>query len=63
VRQFSDVKGFGFIGQDDGRADLFVHYSRIKGSGYRSLRTGQMVEFAIVDGPKGLIADQVEVVD
>lgn len=61
VKFFSDIKGYGFIAADDG-VDLFVHYTGIKGSGYRSLAEDQIVEFFVTDGRKGPIANQVEVV-
>jgi CspA family cold shock protein len=52
VKWFNDKKGFGFIAQEGGR-DVFVHFSNIKGEGYKSLAEGQEVEFEIVDGAKG----------
>ena len=59
VKWFNDAKGFGFIGQDDGGEDLFVHFSSIQGNGYRSLREGQAVQFEVQQGKKGLEAINV----
>jgi cold shock protein len=59
VKWFSSEKGFGFITQDGGGSDVFVHHSAIEGSGYRSLEEGQQVEFETTQGPKGLQATAV----
>ena len=61
VKWFSDEKGYGFISRDDGD-DVFVHYSNIQGSGYRSLEEGQKVEFEIGPGRKGDEAQNVRVI-
>jgi len=53
VKWFNDAKGFGFISQDNGGSDVFVHFSAIQDSGYKSLAEGQKVEFELQDGPKG----------
>ena len=53
VQWFSRVKGYGFIRPDGQEEDIFVHYSVIRGEGYRNLNRGQRVEFAIEDTPKG----------
>ncbi|WP_028582500.1 cold-shock protein [Desulfogranum japonicum] len=58
VKWFNESKGFGFIEQEEGR-DVFVHYSAITGSGFRTLNEGDKVEFEIVDGPKGPAAANV----
>ena len=58
---FSDSKGYGFIGQLRG-PDLFVHYSDIKGEGYRTLKDGDLVEYEVVHGPQGPHATNVVVV-
>jgi CspA family cold shock protein len=59
VKWFNSEKGFGFIAQPDGGADVFVHHSAIQMSGYRSLEEGQRVEFELQEGPKGLMAANV----
>ncbi len=61
VKWFNDAKGFGFISPDDGSSDVFVHFSVIKGDGFRSLAEGQAVEFEVEQGPKGLQATNVNV--
>ena len=58
VKWFNDAKGFGFITSEDGN-DLFVHFSAILGSGFKSLPEGAAVEFDSVQGPKGLQAANV----
>lgn len=52
VKWFSDAKGFGFIEREDG-PDVFVHFSAVDGSGFRSLQEGDVVEFEVTEGPKG----------
>ena len=59
VKWFNAEKGFGFISQDDGGPDVFVHFSAIQSSGYRSLDENQRVRFEVTQGPKGPQADQV----
>jgi len=59
VKWFNDSKGYGFIQQDDGGPDVFVHFSAIQGEGYKTLREGQAVEFEIEEDAKGLRAANV----
>jgi CspA family cold shock protein len=59
VKWFNAEKGFGFIAPDDGSADVFAHYSAITTSGYRTLTDNQRVEFDVVQGQKGLQADNI----
>ncbi|MGG8406540.1 cold-shock protein [Streptomyces sp. 12297] len=59
VKWFNAEKGFGFISPDDGTPDVFVHFSEIDASGYRSLEENQRVEFTTGSGPKGPQAQQV----
>ena len=58
VKWFNDSKGFGFIAREQGE-DVFVHFTGIRGEGFRSLEVGQKVEFTIVEGQKGPQAQDV----
>jgi CspA family cold shock protein len=59
VKWFNAEKGFGFISQDGGGDDVFVHFSAIQSGGYRSLEENQRVQFEVVQGKKGPQAEQV----
>jgi CspA family cold shock protein len=59
VKWFNDAKGYGFIQQDTGGSDVFVHFSVIQADGFKTLAEGQEVEFELQNGDKGLHASKV----
>jgi len=61
VKWFNDKKGFGFIEQEGGKADIFVHFSAIQGDGFRTLKEGDAVTFEVEQGQKGEQAANVTV--
>jgi CspA family cold shock protein len=61
VKWFNDAKGYGFISRQNGE-DVFVHFSAIQASGFRSLQEGQAVQFGVTKGPKGWQAENVQAV-
>lgn len=63
VKWFNDAKGFGFIEPEAGGADVFAHFSAIRMDGFRTLRQGGRVEFELVDGPKGQLAQNIQPVE
>jgi cold shock protein len=60
VKWFNNAKGFGFITREESSDDVFVHFRSIQGDGYRTLNEGQAVEFSLIQGPKGLQAEDVQ---
>ena len=60
VKWFNAEKGFGFIAQDGGGADVFAHYSNIATQGFRELQEGQKVSFDVTQGPKGKQASNIQ---
>ena len=61
VKWFNDAKGYGFISQEDGGDDVFVHFSAIQGSGFKSLTEGAKVEYEVEQGAKGPQAKNVTI--
>lgn len=59
VKWFNDAKGFGFITPANGGEDLFAHFKEIQGTGFKTLKEGQRVEFKAQRGPKGMQATQI----
>lgn len=62
VKWFNNKKGYGFIERDEGE-DVFVHHRNIDADGFRTLQMGQRVSFVLVEGPKGLQAEKVTIVE
>ena len=63
VKWFNDAKGFGFIEPEAGGGDVFAHFSAIRMDGFRTLRQGSRVQFDVVDGPKGALAQNIQPVE
>jgi CspA family cold shock protein len=59
VKWFNDAKGYGFVSRANGE-DVFVHFSAIQSAGFKSLQEGQAVQFDVVKGPKGMQAENVQ---
>ena len=62
VKWFNAQKGYGFISPDEGERDVFVHYSAITATGFKTLEEGQAVQFDVIDGQKGPQAANVQLV-
>ncbi len=62
VKWFNEDKGFGFIERSDGGEDVFLHFSALNGSGFKTVQEGQRVEFIVTPGPKGPKAEDVTTV-
>jgi len=62
VKWFNNAKGYGFVTPDQGENDVFVHFSSITMEGYKTLKEGQKVQFEITEGPKGLLASDIQAV-
>ena len=63
VKWFNDAKGFGFIQPEQGGDDVFAHFSAIQMDGFRTLRQGARVDFEVVQGPKGQLAQNIRTVE
>ena len=63
VKWFNNAKGYGFVLSDDDGKDVFAHYSAVEMEGYRTLRAGQCVAFEAIEGPKGLHAVSIKILD
>lgn len=59
VKWFNDAKGFGFITPDEGGGDVFAHFSAVQMDGFRTLKQGSRVDFELVQGPKGHLAQNI----
>lgn len=62
VKWFNNAKGFGFVVPNESNDDVFIHFSQIKMDGYRTLKTGQQVEFDLVESEKGKQAQNIQLV-
>ncbi len=63
VKWFNDAKGFGFIEPEAGGGDVFAHFSAIQMEGFRTLRQGSRVHFDMIEGPKGVLAQNIQPVE
>jgi CspA family cold shock protein len=60
VKWFNNSKGFGFIVSDEGGEDVFAHFSQIQMEGYKTLKTDELVQFEVIDGPNGKQAQNIQ---
>ncbi|WP_374258555.1 cold-shock protein [Aquabacterium sp.] len=63
VKWFNDAKGFGFIEPDQGGGDVFAHFSAIQMDGFRTLKQGSKVQYELIAGPKGMLAQNIQPID
>ncbi|WP_374320481.1 cold-shock protein [Aquabacterium sp.] len=63
VKWFNDAKGFGFIEPDQGGGDVFAHFSAIQMEGFRTLKQGAKVQYELVAGPKGMLAQNIQPIE
>jgi CspA family cold shock protein len=63
VKWFNNAKGYGFVTPDEGEQDVFVHFSAIEMDGYKTVKEGQKVQFEVNEGPKGLHAANVMMIN
>ncbi len=63
VKWFNDAKGFGFIEPEQGGGDVFAHFSAIQMEGFRTLKQGSRVSFELIQGPKGMLAQNIRPFD
>jgi cold shock protein len=63
VKWFNNAKGFGFIEPEGGGPDVFAHFSAIRMDGYRTLEQGRRVRYELVEGPKGCLAQDIELAE
>ncbi len=63
VKWFNDAKGIGFIENEGGGPDVFIHFSAIVMEGFKTLRPGQKVSFDLANGPKGLFAENIQLME
>ena len=63
VNRFNKIKGYGFITADEDQAEIFVHFSEVEISGYKELKMGQRISFALKEGERGQYATNVKIIE